>query len=104
MRIVMLTLCLMASVLVGCAPVMPEQTDFMTVQEDNRYVYCRYETIANAEFPLRSHEAETARIRWLEIWLDKYGFRGKNYEIVSRNPIQEWGDSYNIFYEIKVTK
>lgn len=95
---------LLSFVVTGCAAPDRGQTSFMSVYEDNTYVYCRYEAVANAEYPENSHAAETARIRWLESWLRENGLGGKSYDIASRNAVRTYGEDCDIFYEVRVRK
>lgn len=101
---ILLPALLLSFVLVGCAAADRGQTSFMSVYEDNAYVYCRYEAIANAEYPENSHAAETERIRWLEVWLRENNLGRKGYDITSRNAVRTYGEDCDIFYEVRVRK
>lgn len=83
-------------------------TKFEPTRTETNAQFFKFTAFADAAYPLKSEEAERTRINWLETWLRDNGYGAKTYEVISRVPVLRQkgliGDTYDIFYEVKVVK
>ena len=95
--------------LLGCSNITRTvETRFEPIRTEPTAQYFKYTSIAAADYPIDSQDAERTRIMWLESWLQDNGYNLKKYEIISRVPVLRnkglLGDLYDVYYEVKVPK
>lgn len=95
--------------LAGCASLdRSDLTSLEPLREDTSYRYFKFKAFADLVYPLDSESGERTRMEWLETWLIDNGLGGKKYEVVSRVPVVKnkglLGDTYDVFYEVKVSR
>lgn len=96
-------------ILSGCASLDSKLLDgafirLEPVKTDAKYNYYKFVAPAMAGYPVDTAEGEAARMGWLRDRL-----RSDNYVIESRVPVFNGsnlvgGESYNVFYEVKIPK
>lgn len=66
-------------------------------------MYFKFKAFADLVYPLQSESAENTRIEWLKRWLNENGYQSKKFTILARAPVAK-GNTYSIYYEVKVEK
>ena len=87
-------------------------TRFTPIKIEDGYQYFRFQMSSTnwGNYHLENSKGEKARMKVLEMWLERSGYKNSEYEIMSRKcifagkPAIPIGDDrvYNIFYEIRI--
>ena len=96
-------------IIAGCSTTdVIDGTRFEPLKNESGVYYFKYTSYADPTFSLDSEEAEKKRVKQIGVWLQNNNFDPYKYEIMSRTPILKnkaiFGNSYDIYYEIKTIR